>query len=311
MSEKNKTLTIAFLGLGLMGKPMATRLFSAGYNLRVWNRTRSKVQVLVEVGIDVYDDPCLAVNSNGVPADIVITMLEAGTAVDEVIKIILPVLAPGAILIDMSSTQQSEAQAFAAMLSENNIGFIDAPVSGGVRGAENGNLAVMVGASQEHFDKVEKILSVFGRPTRVGLPGSGQLAKLCNQLIVGGTINIVAEALMLAQAGGADPQAVRNALRGGFAESRVLEVHGQRMLDRNFTPGGQVKSQAKDMENILLAAQSAALYLPISEMVTNIFRSLMPEFAQADHAAGLLALEHVNPGIRLGTKANILPEILQ
>ena len=117
------------------------------------------------------------------------------------------------------------------------------------------------------------------------------MAKLCNQLIVGGTINIVAEALLLAQAGGADPNAVRNALRGGFAESRVLEVHGQRMLDRNFIPGGQVKSQAKDMENILLAAQNAGLHLPISEMVANIYRSLMPEFARADHAAGLLALE--------------------
>ena len=115
---------------------------------------------------------------------------------------------------------------------------------------------------------------------------------------------------MLAQAGGADPQAVQNALRGGFAESRVLEVHGQRMLDRNFIPGGQVKSQVKDMENILLAAQNVGLHLPISEMVTEIFRSLMPEFAYADQAAGLLALEHANPSVRVGTNANRLPEIL-
>ena len=310
MSEKKKTMRITFIGLGLMGKPMATRLFLAGYNLRVWNRTRSKVQELADMGMDVYDDPCLAVNSNGVTADIVITMLEAGTAVAEVINTILSALTPGAILIDMSSTQQSEAQTFAAMLALNEIGFVDAPVSGGVLGAENGDLAIMVGASQEHFDKVEKLLSVFGRPTRVGLPGSGQLAKLCNQLIVGGTINLVAEALMLAQAGGADPQAVQNALRGGFAESRVLEVHGQRMLDRNFIPGGQVKSQVKDMENILLAAQNVGLHLPISEMVTEIFRSLMPEFAYADQAAGLLALEHANPSVRVGTNANMLPEIL-
>jgi 2-hydroxy-3-oxopropionate reductase len=310
MSEQRKPFTIAFLGLGLMGKPMATRLFSAGYKPRVWNRTRSKVQVLADIGINVFDDPCLALNSGGISADIVITMLEAGTAVAEVIEVILPALKPGSIVIDMSSTQQSEAQAFAALLAQHNIGFVDAPVSGGVLGAENGNLAIMVGAGQEHFDRVEGILSVFGRATRVGLPGTGQLAKLCNQLIVGGTINIVAEALLLAQAGGADPNSVRNALRGGFAESRILEVHGQRMLDRNFIPGGQVKSQAKDMENILLAAQNAGLHLPITEMVANIYRSLMPEFSRADHAAGLLALELANQGIRLGIEVDILPEII-
>ncbi len=310
MSEQNKPITIAFLGLGLMGKPMAARLFSAGYKPRVWNRTGSKAQALVDMGMEVFDDPCLAVNSNGICADIVITMLETGTAVAEVIQIILPVLKQSAIVLDMSSTQQSEAQAFASLLTQHNIGFIDAPVSGGVLGAENGNLAIMVGAEQENFDRVAEILSVFGRATRVGLPGTGQLAKLCNQLIVGGTINIVAEALLLAQAGGADPSSVRNALRGGFAESRILEVHGQRMLDRNFIPGGQVKSQAKDMENVLLAAQNAGLHLPISEIVANIYRSLMPEFASADHAAGLLALEHANQGIRLGFEVDILPKTI-
>ncbi len=291
-----------------MGKPMATRLFSAGYNPRVWNRTRSKAKVFADIDMEVFADPCLAVNSNGISADIVITMLQDGTAVAEVIQTILPVLKQGAIVIDMSSTQQSEAQAFATLLNQYGIGFIDAPVSGGVLGAENGNLAIMAGAEQEHFDRVAEILSVFGRATRVGLPGTGQLAKLCNQLIVGGTINIVAEALLLAQAGGADPSSVRNALRGGFAESRILEVHGQRMLDRNFIPGGQVKSQAKDMENILLAAQHAGLHLPISKIVANIYRSLMPEFASADHAAGLLALEQTNQGVRLGIEADILPK---
>ncbi len=310
MHEQNKPFTIAFLGLGLMGKPMATRLFSAGYRPRVWNRTRSKVQSLADMGMEVFDDPCRAVNSNGISADIVITMLEAGSVVAEVIRTILPVLKQGAIVIDMSSTQQSEAQAFATLLTQHNLGFIDAPVSGGVLGAENGNLAIMVGAEKEHFERAEEILSVLGRATRVGLPGTGQLAKLCNQLIVGGTINIVAEALLLAQAGGADPSSVRNALRGGFAESRILEVHGQRMLDRNFIPGGQVKSQSKDMENILLAAQNAHVHLPITEMVANIYRSLMPEFARADHAAGLLALEQANQGIRLGNEANIFPEAI-
>src|SRR5690606_37635107 len=126
--------------------------------------------------------------------------------------------------------------------------------------------------------------------------GCGQLAKLCNQLIVGGTLGIVAEALLLAQAGGADPVAVRQAIRGGFAESRILEVHGQRMLDRNFMPGGQIKSQAKDMENILIAAAAAGLKLPLTELASDTYRTLMGLTPNADQAAALLALEKLNPG---------------
>jgi 2-hydroxy-3-oxopropionate reductase len=126
------------------------------------------------------------------------------------------------------------------------------------------------------------------------------VAKLCNQLIVGGTLNIVAEALLLAQAAGADPAAVRAAIRGGFAESRILELHGQRMLDRNFVPGGQVKSQLKDMQNVLVAAADAGVVLPLSALVTEHYRSIAAELPSADHSAALIALEKMNPGIRLG-----------
>ena len=146
-----------------------------------------------------------------------------------------------------------------------------------------------------------------GRPTLVGPAGCGQIAKLCNQLIVGGTLNIVAEALLLAQAGGADPAAVRAAIRGGFAESRILEVHGQRMLDRNFMPGGQVMSQHKDLENVLIAAANAGLRLPVTELVTEHYQSLMPIAPRADQSAVLLALEQTNQGLRLGTAADQLP----
>jgi 2-hydroxy-3-oxopropionate reductase len=146
-----------------------------------------------------------------------------------------------------------------------------------------------------------------GRPTLVGPAGCGQVAKLCNQLIVGGTLNIVAEALLLAQAGGANPEAVRKAIRGGFAESRILEVHGQRMLERNFMPGGQVKSQAKDLENALIAAEAAGVRLPVTELVTQLYRSILPEVPNADQSAALLALERLNPGKRLGEEPNKLP----
>ncbi|MFZ6876408.1 NAD(P)-dependent oxidoreductase [Undibacterium sp. Di27W] len=296
---------IAFLGTGLMGKPMARRLLLAGYPVAVWNRTLAKAATLTADGARLADSALLAVQQAG--ADIVITMLEDGQAVAAVIEQIRPVLRAGSIVIDMSSIQQSQAQALHALLQKQDVHFIDAPVSGGVIGAEAGSLAIMAGADETIYSEIAELLSAMGKPQRVGGPGTGQLAKLCNQLIVGATINIVAEALLLAQAGGADPAAVRQALRGGFAESRILEVHGQRMLDRSFMPGGQVKSQAKDMENILIAAQHAGVDLPITRLVTDVYRDLLPDYPYADHSAALLALEHKNPGKRLGDKQDVLP----
>ena len=166
----------------------------------------------------------------------------------------------------------------------------------------------MVGGSDAAFARASAVFAVLGRATHVGGQGAGQVAKLCNQLIVGVTLNIVAEALLLAQAAGADPVAVRQALRGGFAESRILEVHGQRMLDRNFMPGGQVKSQAKDMENILQAAAAAGLNLPIARSVRDCFTSILDTLPQADQSAVLLAVEQANPGQRLGNGTDVLPK---
>ena len=296
--------TIAFLGIGLMGKPMATRLLQAGYAVTLWNRTRSKADELAPLGAKVEEQVADAVRN----ADIVITMLEAGPIVAQVIAAALPGLRPGALLIDMSSTRQSEAQDAHATLAKNSARFIDAPVSGGVVGAQAGSLAIMAGGNAEDFAEAEAVLAVMGRPTLVGPAGCGQIAKLCNQLIVGGTLNIVAEALLLAQAGGADPTAVRAAIRGGFAESRILEVHGQRMLERNFMPGGQVKSQFKDLENVLIAAANAGLRLPVTELVTENYQSVLQLSPQADQSAVLLALEKANPGQRLGKIKDQLPE---
>jgi 2-hydroxy-3-oxopropionate reductase len=197
-------------------------------------------------------------------------------------------------VIDMSSTRQSEAIALAEMLSERGISFMDAPVSGGVLGAEAGTLAIMAGGSDADFEMAREVFAAMGRPTLVGPVGSGQLAKLCNQMIVGGTLAIVAEALVLARAGGADPVAVRAALRGGFAESRILEVHGQRMLDRTFQAGGKVSSQLKDLDNALYAAASTGLTLPLAALTAEQFRTLLPEWAVADQSAILLGIEKLN-----------------
>jgi 3-hydroxyisobutyrate dehydrogenase-like beta-hydroxyacid dehydrogenase len=294
---------IAFLGIGLMGKPMATRLLHAGYPLVAWNRTRVKAEGLASLHAVIADEVGDAVHQ----VDIVITMLEAGPVVREVLVSAIHALKPGTLVIDMSSTRQSEAQEFHAMLTGHGASFIDAPVSGGVLGAEAGTLAIMAGGSRADFARAEPVLKAMGRPTLVGPAGCGQVAKLCNQLIVGGTLCIVAEALLLAQAGGADPAAVRAALRGGFAESRILEVHGQRMLERNFLPGGQVKSQAKDLENVLVAARAAGVTLPVAELVTESYRSILDAVPNADQSAALLALERLNPGKRVGDAPDKLP----
>jgi 2-hydroxy-3-oxopropionate reductase len=295
--------TIAFLGIGLMGRPMATRLAQAGLAVRAWNRTFAKAEALRAAGAEPVADLAQAVSG----AQLVITILEAGPVVDEVMRAALPALDPGTIWIDMSSTRHDEALGFHALLRTRGCRFVDAPVSGGVGGAEAGMLAIMAGADQPEFDQVVNILELMGKPQRVGPVGSGQVAKLCNQLIVGATLNVVAEALLLAQAAGADPAAVREAIRGGFAGSRILEVHGQRMLERNFVPGGQVKSQLKDLRNVLAAAGAAGLTLPVTELVTRQYETIEHSLPTADHAAALLALERMNPGLRLGGVADQLP----
>lgn len=294
---------VAFLGIGLMGRPMALRLAQAAYPLRVWNRSSAKAEALRGAGAL----PCATVADAVRDADIVISMLEAGPAVGAVIDAALPALRAAALWIDMSSTRQDEALAFARRLALAGCRFIDAPVSGGVGGADAGTLAIMAGADTGDFAAAAALLGTLGTPRRVGPVGSGQVAKLCNQLIVGATINVVAEALLLAEAAGADPAAVREAIRGGFAGSRVLDVHGQRMLDRDFVPGGQVKTQLKDQRNILAAAEAAGLTLPVTALVTRQYETIEAALPTSDHAAALIALERMNPGKRLGQAPDKLP----
>ncbi|MBR7777857.1 NAD(P)-dependent oxidoreductase [Undibacterium rugosum] len=299
---------IALLGTGLMGQPMGLRLLAAGHQLHVWNRTPAKTSVLVQHGAVLASDPCCALSDGEWQAEWMITMLDSGPIVAEVVEQTIPAWRKGMCVIDMSSTRQSEALELNARCEAHGLAFADAPVSGGVAGAQAGTLAIMVGAHPAVFAELEPVLQAMGRPALVGPPGSGQLAKLCNQLIVGGTIQLVAEALLLAQAGGADPAAVRTALRCGFAESRILELHGQRMLERNFIPGGQVKTQAKDMRNIQAAAADAGLQLPATSLIAQLFAELEAYRATADHSAALIHLERLNPGLRLGDAADRLAE---
>lgn len=288
--------TIAFLGIGLMGKPMAQRLLHAGLSVHAWNRTAAKAQPLGDAGAIVHDNMADAVAS----ADIVISMLEDGSAVSATMAAALPALQANTLWIDMSSIRQDEALDNHGTLAGAGMRHLDAPVSGGVAGAENGTLAIMAGGASQDFASADAVFKAMGTAVLVGPASSGQVAKLCNQLIVGATLQIVAEALVLAQAAGADPAAVREAIRGGFAGSKILEMHGQRMLDRNFVPGGKVTTQLKDQRNILAAAADAGVALPVTALVTEQYQSIVEEFPDADHSAALIALERINPGQRLG-----------
>ena len=294
----NKLPHIAFLGIGLMGAPMTRNLLNAGYPMTLWNRTASKCEPFVGQAT-IAGSPAEAVAE----ADLVITMLENGTVVEDVMVAqgVLAVLKAGALVVDMSSVQPSLARRHAQLAAAHGAGYVDAPVSGGTLGAAEARLSIMAGGSEDDVARALPVFAALGKCTRIGPVGAGQLAKLANQAIVGITIGAVSEALLLAAKGGADPAAVREALMGGFAGSRILELHGQRMIDRDFAPGAPARIQLKDMRMILDEARAEGLTLPLAQQVHNEYLSLVANgHSDVDHSGLLLELEHVN-GTRLGS----------
>lgn len=279
---------ITLLGTGLMGFPMSVNLRAANYPLSVWNRSANKAAPLAEYGATVATNIQAAVAD----AEYVISMLADGPTVQAVVGQAIPDLRPATTWIDMSSTKPEEARATADQLSRAGHRFLDAPVSGGTKGAEAAALAIMVGGDKSHFAAVETLLSALGRPVHVGPTGSGQLSKLANQAIVANTIGAVAEAMLLLRQGGADPAAVRNALKGGFADSTILQQHGARMTNGDFKPGGLTKFQLKDLDNALAEASSLGLSLPSTQSVRDRFDVLSNEMdgAELDHSGLFLEL---------------------
>ena len=299
--------TIAFLGIGLMGSRMARNLVVAGFPLRAWNRDRAKAETLAAHGVTVAATPAAAATG----ARVVMTMLANGPAVDAVMfgaNGAAAALQPGSLVIDMSSAPPDLARKHAQRLAMRRIAYLDAPVSGGTIGAEQGKLAIMVGGEAAAFERAAPIFTPLGRATLVGPAGSGQLAKLANQAIVAVTIGAVAEALLLAAAGGADPAAVRTAIMGGFADSQVLTVHGNRMILRDFIPGGPADHQVKDCATIVATAKAVGLSLPFAETALTLFLDLVAHGGgRYDHSALLLELERRNPPARLGSAPDRLP----
>jgi len=299
--------TVALLGTGIMGAPMARNIAQTGCSLRVWNRTIDKAKKLSDCA-SVFDSAAAAVSG----ADIIILMLKNGAIVTEVLfgeDGVTAAIKKNAIVIDMSSIQPSLARDHANRLKELEIRYIDAPVSGGEKGAKEATLAIMAGGSFADFQEVEPVFNAMGCSTHVGIHGAGQVAKLANQVIVAVSIGAVAEALLLAQEGGCQPEAVRKALMGGFATSRILELHGERMLERNWVPGGPLELQLKDLDNALDVAEMAGLKLPLTEQAREAFWDLTNdlEMGRNDHSAYLRWLEVQNPGIRLGNVADQEP----
>ena len=265
-------MKIGFIGTGLMGLPMAKNLLKSGFKLKAFNRSINKAEPLKEFGAEISKTLGEVVKDN----DFIITMLTDDSAVDAIMNNsdLLENLKSGSTVIDMSSVKPTTATKYGNSLKSKNVNYLDAPVSGGTIGAEEASLAIMVGGEQSVFDNSINILKAMGNPTLVGPIGSGQVSKLANQIVVGVTIGAVAEAITLCEKAGADPVKLIKALSGGWADSKILQTHGKRMIDKDFTPKGKTSTHLKDMNNILECANSYNTHLPISNLVKEMYKTL-------------------------------------
>ena len=275
---------IGFIGIGLMGFPMAKNLLKAGYKLKVFNRSQDKAERLKEFGADISTSIQDAVNN----ADIIITMLTDDVAVEKVMSSdeFIKNIKAKATVIDMSSINPIISKKYAEILKKKNINYLDAPVSGGTIGAEEASLAIMVGGEESIFNECFDLLKILGNPTLVGPVSSGQISKLANQIIVGVTIGAVAEAVTLCEKSGTNPSKMIKALSGGWADSKILQTHGKRMINKDFSPKGKTSTQLKDMTNIINAGKAAELHLPISSLIKEMYKNLVKDgHGNTDHSS--------------------------
>ena len=284
---------IGFIGTGLMGLPMAKNLLKAGFKLKAYNRSIKKAEPLKELGAEVTKNLSEVVKDN----DFIITMLTDDVAIDAIMSNsnFLDNLKSNSTVIDMSSIKPTTAKKYGDILKLKKINYLDAPVSGGTIGAEEASLAIMVGGDQNIFDNSINILKAMGNPTLVGPIGSGQVSKLANQIVVGVTIGAVAEAITLCEKAGADPIKLIKALKGGWADSKILQTHGKRMIDKDFTPKGKTFTHLKDMNNILECANSYNTLLPISNLVKEMYKTLVDNgHGNTDHSSLYNEIERIN-----------------
>lgn len=268
-------LKVGYIGLGIMGRPCAQNLLKAGFPVLVWARRRESAMPLLEQGAVWCDSPADLAGK----VDVLITNLSDTPDVEQVLLGDAGAVhgaRPGLVCADMSTVSPFGAREIAARLAENGVDFLDCPVSGGEVGAIQGTLTVMVGGRAEALERIEPVLAAMGKTiTRIGDAGAGQVAKACNQIAVGVGVAMVAEVMKLARACGVDPVPVRQALLGGFAASRVLDVHGQRMIDDNYAPGFKASLHRKDMGIVLDCAHRLNIHLPQAERVAGLIDQLV------------------------------------
>lgn len=285
---------IGFVGIGIMGSPMVVNLLKAGHHVQVWNRTPAKLGDLIKLGAQA----CHEVHQVATDVDFLICMLSDGEACNKILfqdHGAVTQLKQGATVIVMSSIPVETARFQNEKCQALGFNYLDAPVSGGEKGAIQGNLAIMVGGKEAVFEQAKLIFSAMGRSVLVGGAGCGELAKLVNQMIVASTIATVSEGLLLAQQGGADPFKVREALSGGFADSPILQQHGERILHNQFKPGGTAKTQLKDIYTATAYAKSLSLSLPVAELVDQLFENMVNAGdGDLDHSALIRELKRMN-----------------
>ena len=286
-------MKISFIGTGLMGFPMAKNLLKKNLDLKIFSRTLEKSKPLEEFGGKLTNSLSEAI----IGSDIIFTMLTDDDAVEKVLgnTQFLNNLKASSTVIDMSSIKPKIAIKYGKLLKEKKINFLDAPVSGGTIGAEEASLAIMVGGDKKVFDNVIDVLKIMGNPTLVGPIGSGQISKLANQIIVGVTIGAVAEAITLCEKAGVNANKFIKALSGGFADGKILQNHGKRMIKKDFSPKGKVSTHLKDMNNILECANDFSTQLPISNLIQSMFESLVKNGnSDDDHSALYKEIEMIN-----------------
>ena len=284
---------IGFIGIGLMGYPMAKNLLKSGYNLKAYNRSQDKADRLKEFGAEIS----VSIKDVVANSDIIITMLTDDKAVEKVMgsNEFISNIKEGATVIDMSSVNPVLSIKYSKKLREKKINYLDAPVSGGTVGAEEATLAIMIGGDEETFKNCYELLKKMGNPTLVGPVSSGQISKLANQIIVGVTIGAVAEAITLCEKSGTNPNKMIEALSGGWADSKILQTHGKRMISKDFTPKGKTTTQLKDMTNIVNAGKAAETHLPISSLVKEMYKDLVADGqGDTDHSSLYKAIEKIN-----------------
>lgn len=284
--------SVGFIGLGIMGRPMARHLLDAGFSLAVHSRSPGPVDELAAAGAQ----PRVSSADVAAGADVVITMLPDTPDVELVLfgeDGVSSRLRPGSLVIDMSTIDPLATRRFAESFRAMGAGMVDAPVSGGEKGAVDGTLSIMVGGSEDDVTRAMPLLRAMGTTiVHVGDSGAGQVAKACNQLVVASTIQAVAEALTLAERAGVDPRCVREALLGGFAGSKILEIHGQRMLDQTFTPGFRSRLHLKDARIVLDTADRVGSALPAFRVAADALRRLVDGGGgELDHSALFTLLE--------------------